>query len=90
MALSEKELKAINRHCTCGKPNFLFVKYYKKDPDSDKWLQSAGIFSFCNDPHCTFYFKHFITLETIRTDKFMQEDCYYKATGFTLENLIKV
>lgn len=87
MALSEKELKEINRHCTCGKPNFVFIKHYKWRNNNEKWLQSAGIFRYCNDPKCTFYFKHFIQLNVVTSDKFMGNECYYTSTGLTLDNL---
>lgn len=90
MALSEKELKDINRHCTCGKPNFVFIKFYKWRNNNEKWLRSAGTFHFCNDPICLFYFKNFLQINVINSNDIMGNEHYYVATGFTLDNLPNV
>ena len=85
--ITERELKEINRHCVCGKPNFLFVKWYKWRENREKWMRCAGTFKFCNDPKCLYYFKNFLTLDEIHTDLISQDECYFTATGYTLDNL---
>jgi len=90
MAISQKELKQINRHCSCGKPSFLFIKYYKWPENNTKWLPSSGIFNFCNDSHCAFYFRNFLKIDEIREDKFYGNECYYMATEFTVDILPEI
>lgn len=87
MAISEKELKQLNRHCTCGKPNFVFIKHYTWRDNSEKPMSSGGIFAFCYDEDCFYYFKHFITLDQKKSDG-LGGLFYYTATNYPLEKIM--
>lgn len=89
MALSDKELKEIIRHCVCGRPNFVFIKHYKWRNNSESFLRSSGLFYFCNDKNCIFSFDKFIQLEKISKDACLGTEYYYTATGLTLDKLIE-